>query len=209
MLKPLALAAVTLFAAGAAQAAPTTDPAGDLLPTYVGPPGGDLDVLSLEAIFGGSNFRLTARHADDIGTTPGGFYVWGVDRGAGQPFFTFGVPSIGAGVLFDAVVVAQQDGSAIVVDILAGTPPTALAAGSVAIAGPVISIDVPLSLLPSTGFAPENYTFNLWPRSPGMGNTFVADFAPDASNIAATVPEPAALALFGLALAPLLARRRR
>ncbi len=51
------------------------------------------------------------------------------------------------------------------------------------VAGSEISATVPLSLMPSQGFAFKDYTFNLWPRSQvSLANTTVADFAPDNSS---------------------------
>ena len=65
---------------------------------------------------------------------------------------------------------------------------TPLAAGAITISGPDLTAVIPLSMLPSTGFAPADYHFNLWPRD-GLGtNDQIADFAPDASTFA--VPEP-------------------
>jgi hypothetical protein len=93
-------------------------------------------------------------------------------------------------VLFDRVVVLNNNGT--------GSVPGFgnLAAGAVTINGNEIFGTVPLAALPSTGFAPQNYTWNLWPRSPaiaGNPNGNVADFAPDNSNAAVTaVPAPAA-----------------
>ena len=72
--------------------------------------------------------------------------------------------------------------------------------------GNTISIDIPLSALPpSTGFAPQDYLWNLWPRdtsappspAPIGTSSAIADFAPD--NAVARfdlIPEPSMLALF-------------
>jgi MYXO-CTERM domain-containing protein len=204
-----------LAAAGAissaAHAAIVIDPAGDLLPTFAGPPGGDLDVLTTEAIFDNTTNTIvfTSTVAAPVGTTAGGVYVFGVDRGAGTERFVAGTPSVGAGVRFDMVVLLRSDGTGTVNDLISGTS-TPLPIGSILIAGNTItSTPLAISLFPSQGFAAANYTFNLWPRSPGNGNTFIADFAPDASNAAVTVVPgtgPAGLALVG-GLA--LLRRRR
>jgi hypothetical protein len=57
---------------------------------------------------------------------------------------------------------------------------------------------VPVSLLPSTGFAPQNYGFNIWPREGAVvtNNSQITDFAPNNALLAVTgvftpVPEPA------------------
>jgi hypothetical protein len=171
---------------GAARATFVTDPAGDILPTYLGPPNPtDLDVVGIDVVFDGSAFRLRAVVNGPVGTTPGGFYVWGVNRGAGAQ----GFPTIAPGVLFDWVVILNNNGTGQV----AGFKP--LPAGSVTISGNEIVGVVPLAALPSTGFAPEDYTWNLWPRTPvipGNAQGNITDFAPDNSNVGVpVVPAPA------------------
>lgn len=199
----LTLALAALLSPAAASASVITDPAGDFVPTFVGPRNGDLDVLSARVTFTGTNFLLHATLAAPVGTTPGGFYVWGFDRGAGTP----GFPTIAPGVLFDRVVVLNSNGT--------GNVPGAgpLPPGSVVISGSEIFGVVPASFLPSTGFAPENFTWNLWPRSPVVpGNPLgnLSDFAPDNSNAAVTaaVPEPATALVLGAAAVALRVRRR-
>jgi hypothetical protein len=113
-------------------------------------------------------------------------------------------------VLFDRVVVLNNNGT--------GSVPGFgnLAAGAVTINGNEIFGTVPLAALPSTGFAPQNYTWNLWPRSQaiaGNPNGNVADFAPDNSNAAVTAtPAPPAAwlaAQAGVVLAAFARFRRR
>jgi hypothetical protein len=192
------------LASPAARAAITVDPAGDFLATYTGPHNGDLDVVGVEVLFDGSAYTLRAVVDAPVGTTVGGFYVWGVNRGAGTAGFE---ASLGLdGVLFDRVVILRSDGT--------GTVPGAgdLAPGSVTIVGNEIVGEVPLDLLPSTGFAPLEYTWNLWPRAPGIGGVAgISDFAPDNSNVAVSTPAPAAvgLAASGVLALPVFARLRR
>jgi hypothetical protein len=193
-------------APGAARAAVITDAANDFIPSYLGPKGADLDVLSASVTLSGSNFILHAVMNGAIGTTPGGFYVWGFNRGAGTPgFASLGLPNI----LFDRVVVIQNNNTGAV----AGT------SISVTNNGNEFTAIVPVSLLPSTGFALENFTWNLWPRGPaiaGNPNGNVADFAPDSTNAAVTVappvPEPPGLLIFavgGLVVAGWASLKRR
>jgi hypothetical protein len=193
----LALTLAALLSPATASASLITDPVGDFVPTFLGPRNGDLDVLSAEVTYTGTNFLLHATLNAPVGTTPGGFYVWGFDRGAG----TQGFPTIAPGVRFDRVVVLNSNGT------------TNVPGGSVAISGNEIFGVVPASFLPSTGFAPENFTWNLWPRSPVIaGNPLgnLSDFAPDNSNAAVTVavPEPATVFALG-AVAGVLALRLR
>ena len=88
---------------------------------------------------------------------------------------------------------------------------TSLAPGSVTIGGNALSVMVPLSLLPTTGFVPGRYGFNMWPRSGTVGGlATISDFAPNNATIAA-VPEPAAwsMMLGGFGLIGGTLRRRR
>src|SRR5262245_48764715 len=87
------------------------DAANDFVPTYLGPRNGDLDVLFAEVLLDQSNFTLHAVVNAPVGTTPGGFYVWGFDRGAHRVGFpNLGSPPIALGVLFDTVVIVRPTG---------------------------------------------------------------------------------------------------
>jgi hypothetical protein len=169
-----------------AQAGPITDPALDFLPTFLGPKNLDLDVLSAEVLLDTHNFTLHAVLNGPVGTTVGGFYVWGFDRGS----HTQGFPVIAPGVLFDTVVVLRANGT------------TNAAGGIVTISGNEITGVIPRGDLPSVGLlSQEQFMWNLWPRSvaiAGNPDGNVADFAPNNSDAAITfVPEPPSLALFG------------
>lgn len=206
----LALLAATLAVAAPASAQLIADPAGDFLPTYVGPKNGDMDVLGANVFFDGSSFRFVSRSAGNIGTTAGALFVWGIDRGQGTARFA----SLGlTGVLFDAVVVINPDlGTITVNDLINGTS-AAAPVGSVGFAGANLTGTISAALLPTLagGFAPARYTANLWPRV-GAGNSAISDFAPDNSNLAvAVVPEPgtAALLLPAAGLLAAFGRRRQ
>lgn len=183
-----------------------TDPKGDFLTTFAGSSAStDLDVLSASVFYNPNTdlFTLTATMDGLIGTTATGFYVWGVNRGAG----TAGFASLGLnGVRFDRVIILRPDGT--------GTIPGvgALPGGSITISGKTITGVVSGSLLTSTGFANKlDYTFNLWPRDGAFsGTAAISDFAPNNANFTATaVPEPGTAWLGALGLAGLLAWRRR
>lgn len=215
------LAAALLFAtASAANATTIADPAGDYLATYTGPQNGDLDVLSATAAFDGTNFLLSSTLNGAVGTTTGSLFVWGINRGAGLPRLSFGTPSIGATIPFDAVIVLFPDGTLRVVTIpTAGAPTITNFAGAANVSGNTISGAAPLSLLFSTGFAPDDYTFAFWTRArvnPALDgtNAEVADFAPNSGFLlASSVPEPSTwlsmLLGFGVLGGALRFRRRR
>ena len=190
---------------GRSAAQPITDPAGDFLPTFSGPRNGDLDVLSARVLFDGAQFTFTSRQNGVVGTTLGGIFVWGVNRGSGtSPGGVFPTD-----VRFDAVVVLNPAGGSFVRNLVSAmnTPLSA-----VSFSGDVITGLVPLALLPSQGFAPGAYTVNLWPRLNGGDQTQIADFAPNTTTFTvSTVPEPGAWALLGTGLALMggVAARRR
>ncbi len=184
-----------------------TDPKGDFLATFAGSSTShDLDVLAASVFYNPTTdiFTLTATLDGAPGTTATGFYVWGVNRGAG----TAGFASLGiTGVRFDRVIILRPDGSGSVGG--AGNLP----AGSVTVSGNVITGSVSGSLLPSTGFNNKlDYTFNLWPRDGAFsGTAAISDFAPNNANFTATpVPEPASTALLlgGMGLLAVLRRRQ-
>ena len=211
LLAPL-LAALLAVATTGARAQSITDAAGDFLPTYTGPHNGDVDVLSAFAGYnpGTDTFSFSGTFAGAVGTTPGAFYVWGLDRGAGTERFVAGSPSVGQGVKFDAVVFLRPNGTARVTTFL-GSVGTGveIGAGTAMIAANTISGSIAGSLLASTGFAKADYTWNLWPRT-GTTNDTISDFAPDRTNAPiAAVPEPASYALMALGVACVGVARRR
>lgn len=210
----LCLATAALAVATPAGASSVIDPVGDLLATFTGAASADLDIVGASVTFDGTNFALSATQAGAIGASANSLYVWGINRGAGTPRLSFGSPSIGADVLFDAVAVFFPDGVSRIVTFPAmGAPVITQFAAGATVNGNVISGLASLALLPSTGFAAEDYTFTLWSRlrvnpvADGL-NSEIADFAPPLS---AGVPEPGAwmMMIAGFGLIGALFRRRR
>jgi hypothetical protein len=202
----IAALSLTLIGSAPGSASTVTDPANDFLPTFAGPHNGDLDVLSTNVTLNGSNFDLTATLNGPIGQTPGAVYVFGLDRGKGTPKFG----NIGeAGVVFDSTIVVKNTGGAVVSDLISKAKTSI---SDVTLSGSTLSAVIPLSDLPSEGFNPNNYTFNLWPEAgaPNAGNTEISEFAPNNAMAAVTAtPEPGTVSLFGMALVGALAVFRR
>lgn len=201
-----ALATMLIWIAPAA--ATPLGPSSGFLPSYTGPQNGDFSIVSGEAFLVGNNFVFDATFAAPIGTTAGVFYVWGIDRGLNiAPFGAFR-----PGVLFDAVVISEPSQNTSFVLDLVTNQMTALLASQVDVSGDTLKLTVPTSLLPSEGFALNDYLVNLWTRD-GLNpadTTQIAEFAPSNSDVAVTVPEPVTIALFGVGvLGATVARRRK
>ena len=190
-----------VLACAPAQANTWIDPVGDFLPTMGGTPQNDLDVTSFTILYnaGTSLFTIKSTMAGTIDLNTGGFYVIGVNTGTPNGNFA----NIGLDkVVFDKLIFVRKTGNS-----------TANGAANIinpVFSGASFSVDVPLAFLASTGFTPDYYGFNIWPRNGLGGVPGLTDFAPNNGTLAA-VPEPASWALMigGLALAGAALRRRR
>ena len=203
----LALALAPFTLAMPAAAATVVDPVGDFLPSYSGPQTGEFDVTKFSVLFDPSSslFRIGGTLAGPIDPETDGYYIIGVNTGAGaiDPFASIGQPD----VEFDKVIVVGGEGEAFI-----GTEDLAFS-----ILGNSFLVWVPLSLLPSTGADPLDYGFNLWPRTEiaTPGNlAHISDFAPNNALLKATaVPEPVTWMMmllgFGLVGASIRFRRAR
>lgn len=200
-----AAAALATAAAQPATASTVVDATGDFLPTYTaGPKLADLDVTSFSVNYDsvGQFFTLGASLAGAIDPTTAGIYVVGVNTGTGaiRPFAALGQ----ANVIFDQAITLRKDGTGSI-------GATVLDPATINIAGNLITARIALALLPSTGFRPEQYGFNLWPRIGTGNNNQITDFAPENATLAAAaVPEPATwgLLLVGFAAVGGAMRRR-
>lgn len=207
-----ALAGISIFLVSAEPGSATavTDPSNDFLPTFAGPHNGDLDVVAANVTLDGSNLDFTATMNDVVGLTPGAVYVFGINRGQGTAKFG----NIGAGnVLFDSTLVINQSAVGVVNDLI---NKTSTSIGDVSLTGSTISGVVPVSDLPSEGFSPSEYQYNIWPElgAANPGNTQISDFAPNNSDapVSVAAPEPATMSLVGattLIAFGLLRRRKR
>jgi hypothetical protein len=190
-------------------AAAVTDPAGDILPTFDLAFRGDLDLTSADVNFDGSKFVFKGTALETVGESENFTYVFGLNRGMGTPkFANIGNPH----VMFDATFVLNPSGASSVRDLISGTTTQI---NDVAISGNSFSGTVPLALLPSQGFAPNDYMYSLWTSvgAPSPQNDGISDFAPNDSVSLVTstaTPEPGTLSLFamaGVGAAAILRRR--
>jgi PEP-CTERM motif len=199
------LAAALLGSITAAHAVTVSDPVGDFLPSFVGPNDADLDVTSFSVTFNSTTnvFTLGAVFAGVINPANPGRYVFGVNTGTGvlAPFAAIGQPL----VTFNQAVVINKDGTGTV-------GATALPISDIVVIGNQLTAKVALALLPTTGFTPTQYGWNLWPRNGVAGNTGISDFAPNNALLAITpVPEAGTwgMIIVGLGAAGIGLRRRR
>jgi len=219
----VAFAAVVYGPQGRVEAAtvvpgPVNDQRGDFSPIYGGNKNADadLDVRFAQVFYNPSAQTITflAQMWGTIGTTPGGFYVWGINRGPGTE--QFNLPTVpvenrtGAGVFFDTVLVLRPGQLTLGAPIVLSSRSTTL--------NDTLSLTIPIvsgttlfpNPFPSTFLPIEQWTYNLWPRTgaPGVtGNAQISDFAPDNANILTTigVPEPMSVVAMGTGMGLVLA----
>jgi hypothetical protein len=160
-------------------------------PYYTGPKRPDLNGVAARGYVSGKNLVLSGTVAGPIVTRPKdsaqeSLYTFGIDRGNASKSGPFpGRPN----VRFDSVVVVKflKKGLTAYVQIndpqtnQPGTPTKALPASSVAVSGRVLTVTVPLSMLPSSGHAYNQWNANFFTRNPDQKPDFhsVASFTPE------------------------------
>jgi len=194
-LSPLALACTALILGGCAgsstnavtPAGPSfrfTEAAGTFYKDYTGPQRPAISAIGADGSFSNSAQMITvvAKMAGPVFAGGPNYYVWGFDRGTASknaaPFPD--EPTI----KFDAVLIVTADpanGTTLtgVINLLNGATPQPVT--PILAAADTIGVTFPAAMLPSTGAAPAQYTWNLWPRS-GLGGT-------PAAQIAAFIPD--------------------
>ena len=197
------IAVAALWTAHPSFAATIDDPSGDLLGTYIGQVGPDLDILQFSAEIQGDNLLFQVLLNGVPGTTPLAKYNIAIDRGAGSNTFPAGFKTDASLDAAINVVPGTLTGDVRLFENGAVATITPLSSGAFTISGNGFSVVVPLSMLPSTGFATQDYRFFLWSRTQlaaGMPVQLgIADFAPD-QGFLSLAPEPSTWALMLLGI---------
>jgi hypothetical protein len=208
------IAGASLCAAEPCFASTIIDPSDDILSTYIGQVGPDLDILQFTVTPDATNFYLQVLLSGAPGTTALAKYNIGINRGAGINTFP---PGFWPGASLDAVVNLVPSPLAAEVRLFVGgvvVTITPLPSGAFTISGNTMAVTVPISMLPSTGFDTDHYIFLLWSRTqPAAGvpqQLGIADFAPDQGSLS-LLPEPSTweMMLVGFGAMGFLLRRRR
>jgi hypothetical protein len=190
----LALACISVVAAGCAgsgtSAVPATgafrftEAAGTFYKDYTGPQRPAISAVGADGVFatGPQTITLFAKMAGPVFTGGPNYYVWGFDRGGASA--TAAPFPDEPNVKFNAVLVVTADpanGNTLTgtINLLNGA--AAQPVTPVLTAADTIQVTFPASMLPTTGFTPAQYTWNLWPRSVlgGTPAAGIASFIPD------------------------------
>ena len=148
---------------------------------YKGP---KLDQLNAVAAAGellpDRSFNFVGVNKGAIDSNVAATYVFGIDRNGKLPTGPFDKrPDIRFDALIEVSVTPGQATTASVID-LANHTFTILPQGSFSADGRVIAVNVPGSLLPSTGLPPSQFRFNYWPEDPDPSlKEPIASFAPE------------------------------
>ena len=148
---------------------------------YKGP---KLDQLNAVAAAGellpDGSFNFVGVNKGAIDPNVAATYVFGIDRNGKLPTGPFDKrPDIRFDALIEVSVTPGQATTASVID-LANHTFSILPQGSFSADGRVIAVNVPGSLLPSTGLPPSQFRFNYWPEDPDPSlKEPIASFAPE------------------------------
>src|SRR5262249_41188243 len=139
---------------------------------YVGPKLAQLNAIAAAGeLLPNGSFVFVGVNQGVIDPNVQATYVFGVDRSGTLPTGPFpGRPDI----RFDAlVVVSIKPGSATTASVidLVSHKTTSLPTSSFVIVGKAVAVNVPGSLLPSTGLPPSQYRYNYWPEDGNPGAT--------------------------------------
>jgi hypothetical protein len=129
---------------------------------------------------GGDTFDFTGTVAGRLTESVPTVFVFGINRGAGKspgPFTDRGV------VVFDSVVTVSIGPTGVVGAVNVSGKSTILPSQDVRVVGSSVAVAVPASLLPSTGFSPGQYQFNLWVNNPQATAEPIASFVPENRDI--------------------------
>ncbi len=170
---------------------------------YTGPHRPELNGIQASAYVSGKNLILSGTVVGPIprhptSTSQESLYTFGIDRGGASKTGPFpGRPH----VRFDSVVVAEvsKKGLSAYAQLndprtnQTGTPPKPLPPSDVTIAGNVITMTVPLSMLPSSGHAIDQWNVNFFTRNPAQKRDFhsVASLTPEFTSFQVYAKSPA------------------
>jgi hypothetical protein len=151
---------------------------------YVGPRLAQLDaVRATGTLLRNGGFRFVGVNQGAIAPDVAATYVFGVDRSGHLPTGPFpGRP----GIRFDATVaikIVPGESPSVVVTDLANKTTATLPGADLRISGKRLSVEVPGSLLPSTGLSPSHFRYNFWPEDGLAGPAHIAGFAPETHDI--------------------------
>jgi hypothetical protein len=151
---------------------------------YVGPRLAQLDVVKATGtLLRDGSFRFLGVNQGVINPNVPATYVIGVDRSGNLPAGPFpDRPNI----RFDATVVVKivpGQSPTVTVNDLAKKTSTTVQSSALRISGRQIEVVIPGSLLPSTGLAPSQFRYDVWPEDGLAGSTNIASFAPEFHDI--------------------------
>ena len=148
-------------------------PAGLTYAQFSGPLRPALDVIKAGAFYHAGSFIVTATMNGPLSGGGPNYYVWGFDKGGATNAPFPGEPK----VIFNGVLLVQINADGSSLSSIGGVP---LDPSATAISGSTFTVTFPALLLSSTGNFPQQYLWNVWPRT-GIGGPVsqISTFAPD------------------------------